>query len=170
MNQLGGKLSTIPSNSCNITQPTCFPAGCSLATGVPVSVNQVWVKDAGICGFSCNVNYSGSNCEIYNPVFSCGTSSIVDADGNSYNTVFITAANQCWMQSNLRTTKNPDGSLIAKGPTANNAVGWSDNTTKYYSCPPNTTGSGEDCSAISTKGLLYQWSAAMSGSTTEGAQ
>ena len=46
---------------------------------------------------------------IYNP-FVCGTNFVVDADGNSYETVEI--GNQCWLKENLKTTIYRDGELI----------------------------------------------------------
>jgi len=46
---------------------------------------------------------------IYNP-FVCGTNCVVDADGNSYETVEI--GNQCWFKENLKTTKYRDGEPI----------------------------------------------------------
>ena len=73
------------------------------------------------------------------------------------------------MRENLRTTKKPDGSPITKGPAAHAGGGW-DTDAGLYSCPPNTTDDGEDCAAATTYGMLYQWSAAMNGSTTSGAQ
>lgn len=100
------------------------------------------------------------------PTFTCGTS-VSDVDGNSYATVQI--GTQCWMQSNLRTTKNPDGSPITKGPATHGGGGWTTDT-RYYSCPPNASNNGEDCAAAATYGMLYQWSAAMNNSTTPGAQ
>ncbi|MCC6600364.1 MAG: fibrobacter succinogenes major paralogous domain-containing protein [Crocinitomicaceae bacterium] len=42
--------------------------------------------------------------------FTCGFSTVSDADGNSYNTIDING--QCWFQSNLRTTKYRDNSTI----------------------------------------------------------
>jgi uncharacterized protein (TIGR02145 family) len=99
--------------------------------------------------------------------FACGTSTVSDADGNSYATVQV--GTQCWMKSNLRTTKNPDGSPITKGTATHGGGGWTTDA-KQYSCPPNSSNNGEDCASATTYGMLYQWSAAMNGSTTNGAQ
>ncbi len=101
------------------------------------------------------------------PVVTCSSATISDVQGNTYNTVQI--GTQCWMKENLRTTQNPDGSPIAKGPVVHEGGGWR-NDQKFYSCPPNLAGNGEDCAAATSKGMLYQWSAAMNGSTTAGAQ
>lgn len=49
------------------SNPACSPSGCTLTIGTPSSVNQTWVKWASNCGFTCNANYSGSNCEVYTP-------------------------------------------------------------------------------------------------------
>ena len=43
--------------------------------------------------------------------FTCGTSTVKDANGNTYSTVLI--GEQCWTKSNLRTTKYADGTTIA---------------------------------------------------------
>jgi len=90
---------------------------------------------------------------------------ITDIDGNSYNTVLI--GTQRWMKENMRTTKYPDGSAITRGPTG---ATWDGNDNGYYACPPNTANNAEDCAAVSTLGYVYQWSAAMDGSITAGAQ
>ncbi len=102
--------------------------------------------------------------------WSCG-GTVDDTDGNTYSTVKI--GDQCWMGENMRTTKYPDGSSITKGPSANKIAGWNTDRS-YYSCPPNISQSGEDCAAVGGAeklGMLYQWLAAMNGSTiTAGAQ
>ena len=94
--------------------------------------------------------------------FICGTSTVDDIDGNTYNTVLI--GSQCWLKENMHTTKYPDNSAITKGPSAHGDPGWTVDLA-YYSCPPNTTNDGEDCAAPSL-GLLYQWSAAMNGAAS----
>lgn len=74
----------------------------------------------------------------------CGTDTIQDVDGNTYNTVLI--GDQCWMKTNLNVTKDPGGTAI----------------TRY--CYDDATGCG------SNYGGLYTWSTAMNGSTTAGTQ
>jgi len=59
--------------------------------------------------------------------FTCGTSSITDADGNTYNTVSI--GTQCWMGTNLKTTKYSDGTAI---PNVTNTATWGALTTGAY--------------------------------------
>ena len=67
------------------------------------------------------------------------------------------------------TTKYPGGADITKGPAANGGGGWGTDI-GLYSCPPNSTNDAEDCATAPTYGMLYQWSAAMNRSTTDGAQ
>jgi len=75
---------------------------------------------------------------------------IIDADGNSYNTVTI--GTQTWMKENLKTTKYKNGTAITNviGNTA-----WAALTTEAY-CWYN---SGTEASPvyIDTYGALYNW-------------
>jgi uncharacterized protein (TIGR02145 family) len=98
----------------------------------------------------------------------CGNDTISDIDGNVYGTVLI--GTQCWMNANLMTTRQPNGTAITRGPTG---ATWSGADNAYYAYPPNTGNTAEETLAnIQTNklGFVYQWSAAMAGSTTEGAQ
>jgi uncharacterized protein (TIGR02145 family) len=93
---------------------------------------------------------------------------VTDADTNSYNTVVI--GTQRWMATNMRTTKYPDGTAIARGPTT---ATWDGNDNAYYAYPPNVGNTAEETLAniqSENLGFVYQWSAAMNGSTTAGAQ
>jgi uncharacterized protein (TIGR02145 family) len=56
-----------------------------------------------------------------------GTPTVTDIDGNVYNTVKI--GNQCWMQSNLRTSKYRNGDSINSGLNNND---WNAATTGAY--------------------------------------
>jgi len=86
--------------------------------------------------------------------------SVTDIEGNIYKTVKI--GNQEWMAENLRTTKYSDGTAISlvannsswKNLNDNNAYCWYDN----------------DISNKEKYGALYNWAAAMNGSTIEMAQ
>jgi len=72
------------------------------------------------------------------------------SEGKEYDTVLI--GSQCWMAENL----NYDNGCSSNGWVDSTDTGWCG----YYN------GSSTD----DTYGLLYQWSAAMNGTTTEGAQ
>jgi uncharacterized protein (TIGR02145 family) len=84
------------------------------------------------------------------PPFPCGTATVADIDGNTYNTVLI--GSQCWTKENLKVTKYNDGTPIPD-ETANTA-GWAGLTTGARS---NYTGA---VSYIATYGYLYNWHAA----------
>lgn len=75
--------------------------------------------------------------------FVCGTSTVTDYDGNTYNTVLI--GNQCWMKENMRATKYSDGTSITQA-----SVSQESSTTRYYYNP----GQAENY------GYLYNWPAA----------
>ena len=88
------------------------------------------------------------------PSFTCGTSTLTDIDGNTYNTVQI--GNQCWMKENLRTTKYANGTSISQGNNTST-------TTAYWYYPNNNS------SNMSTYGLLYNWKAVMGSSSSSNA-
>jgi len=87
--------------------------------------------------------------------FTCGTSTVADIDGNSYNTVSI--GTQCWTKSNLKVTKYNDGTNIpldaTGGPTGNVGSSW-----------VVTTGArtvyGHNPAKLASYGYLYNWYAA----------
>lgn len=94
------------------------------------------------------------NLTVTAPAFTCGTSTLTDIDGNTYNTVQI--GSQCWMRENLRTTKYSNGNSISQGST-NSAV------TAYWYYPNNSSANK------STYGLLYNWKAVMRNSSSSSA-
>jgi uncharacterized protein (TIGR02145 family) len=59
--------------------------------------------------------------------FMCGTTSIADIDGNTYNTVQI--GNQCWTKSNLKVSKYRNGDNI---PTGFSNSAWQNTTSGAY--------------------------------------
>ena len=83
--------------------------------------------------------------------FTCGDDFTDTRDDNVYSTVLI--GDQCWMAENL----NHDNDC--------SSVTWVDSSDEgWCGCYDN------DSSNCDQYGLLYQWSAAMAGDTTEGAQ
>ena len=78
--------------------------------------------------------------------------SVVDVDGNVYNTVQI--GTQCWMKENLRTTHYADGTLI---PLAGSTSTISE-IMPYRYCPNG------DASNVLTMGFLYNWNSVMHNS------
>ncbi|MCK9453366.1 MAG: fibrobacter succinogenes major paralogous domain-containing protein [Bacteroidales bacterium] len=82
-------------------------------------------------------------------LFECGTSSISDIDGNTYNTVLI--GNQCWMKENLKTTRFRNGNPIAY--PGNDDDLWRNNTSGAYAWYEN------DISWKDLYGALYNWQA-----------
>lgn len=97
----------------------------------------------------------------------CGaTTSVTDIDGNTYNTVGINGASQCWMATNMMTTKYPDGTAITRGPTD---ATWNGSDNGYYAYPPNTGNTAEETMAniqANNLGFVYQWSAVMHGASS----
>lgn len=83
------------------------------------------------------------------PRFNCGVSTVVDIDGNVYNTLLL--GTQCWMKENLRTTRYPDSTLIPYSATS--------------SVPGAYWTYGPDTSVL--YGCMYNWYAAMGNPTNE---
>ncbi|MFA7702736.1 MAG: FISUMP domain-containing protein, partial [Patescibacteria group bacterium] len=107
------------------------------------------------CNGSCPDNCTGgdvcTNGTCQAPAFSCGSALIDTRDSESYATVSING--KCWMAENL----NYDNGCGSETWSNYNDVGWCG----YYNNNEVTYGD---------YGLLYQWSAAMDGTTAEGAQ
>jgi len=87
--------------------------------------------------------------------FTCGTSTVADIDGNSYNTVSI--GTQCWTKSNLKVTKYNDGTNIPLDATggATGGVGSS-----WVVTTGARTVYGHDPAKLASYGYLYNWYAA----------
>ena len=87
------------------------------------------------------------------PSFTCGTSTVSDGDGNSYQTVGI--GTQCWTKTNLKTTKYNDG--VTSIPDLNSTSTWSTATTGARTV---YGGSSPVTGYVDTYGYLYNWYAA----------
>ncbi|MCX6792969.1 MAG: prepilin-type N-terminal cleavage/methylation domain-containing protein [Candidatus Falkowbacteria bacterium] len=86
----------------------------------------------------------------------CGQATVVDIDGNSYNTVQI--GTQCWIKENLRTKTKPNGTAMT------NLV---DGSERDCISAANARGTEADCDAGYT---LYTGVVVMNGSATPGAR
>ena len=102
------------------------------------------------------------------PSFTCGTSTVPDIDGNSYNTVLIGL--QCWTVENLKVTMYNDGTAIPLNNTYTSgtvSTVWQGLTTGAYTIYGNESSTGANATNY---GFLYNWYAAKgiatSGSTT----
>ena len=98
------------------------------------------------------------------PSFTCGTSTVSDMDGNSYNTVLI--GTQCWTKENLKVTKYNDGTAIPLNNTYTSgtvSTVWQGLRTGAYTIYGNGSSTGTDASNY---GFLYNWYAAKGISST----
>jgi uncharacterized protein (TIGR02145 family) len=125
------------------------PAGAIIAsgqgtTGIMVDFGStggdVSVRSENGCG-----NSTFTNLNITTAISNCGT--IMDTDGNVYNTVTI--GSQCWMSENLKTTKYNNGDPIL---TETDHVVWSTLTTGAYCWYNNDAAAYQ-----ATYGALYNW-------------
>ncbi len=91
------------------------------------------------------------------PSFTCGVSTVQDADANVYNTVQI--GTQCWMKQNMRV-----------GTRINGATTQTNNATIEKWCYSNSDANCTSDNPNEPDGGLYQWNEAMQYSTTPGAQ
>ena len=89
------------------------------------------------------------------PVFTCGTSTVKDYDGHTYNTVQI--GNQCWMKENMRTKHYADGTSVPAGGSNTSST-----APYYYNYSSSSISLGQ-------RGYLYNWSAAMRGAASSAA-
>jgi len=101
------------------------------------------------------------------PSFTCGTSTVPDMDGNSYNTVLIGL--QCWTQTNLKVTMYNDGTAIPLNNTYTSgtvSTVWEGLRTGAYTIYGNESSSGANATNY---GFLYNWYAAVGIVTLGGA-
>ena len=100
------------------------------------------------------------------PAFTCGTSTVPDNEGNSYNTVLIGL--QCWTVENLRVTKYNDGTAISLNNTYTSgtvSTVWQGLTTGAYTIYGNESSTGANATNY---GFLYNWYAAVGIVTSMG--
>ncbi|MEI7620268.1 MAG: FISUMP domain-containing protein [Candidatus Falkowbacteria bacterium] len=155
-----------PSTAC-VGQTLTQTSNCGNNRDVAGTTPETWTPDLDtVCGTikqnsNCGNNRkttgtlvcSGSQTCLDNAcvtLYDCGTATISDADGNSYQTLLIN--DQCWTKSNLKTTKYNDGSSI-EYPLDDTS--WQSNTAGAYTWYDYNIGYKD------TYGALYNWYAAV---------
>jgi len=158
---------TVNTDLTPITHNTSGAKGISTPTDLPEGVSASWSGNVitisgtpkkpgtynytiplnGGCG---SVNATGTI--TVTPPFICGTSTILDRDGNSYNTVSINQ--RCWTKENLKVTKYNNGDVIPDETSNGNWGGLTTGARTVYSVNGDTTG------YVGTYGYLYNWFAA----------
>jgi uncharacterized protein (TIGR02145 family) len=115
--------------------------------------------------FSTNATCLGKQVSYSN---SCPTT--VTVGSNVYNTVSING--QCWMKDNLREIPSNYATVNNAAWTTNDPVDLGYWGFRNIATPNGTAGflATEPTNAGGHEGMMYQWSAAMNGSTTERAQ
>jgi len=105
---------------------------------------------------------------VVTPSFTCGTSTVADIDGNTYNTVLI--GTQCWTKENLKVTKYNDMTAIPFNNSYTSgtvSTVWQGLTDGAYTIYDNEGSSGANATNY---GFLYNGYAALGiatpGSTT----
>jgi|GEM_PF-1115393 len=171
----------------NITHATTSATGIGTPTGLPAGVSAAWSGNViTISGtptntgtFNYTIPLTGTSCSSVNatgtitvsaPPFTCGSSTVIDYDNNSYNTVSI--GTQCWTKENLRVRRYNDGTEIR----FNNSGGSGGTTSETWSVldyGAHTIYANDSLaspSKLATYGYLYNWYAAKgiatAGSTT----
>ncbi len=93
--------------------------------------------------------------EVFQDALPCpGAETILDYDGNQYNTVQI--GHQCWMKENVRSTHYADGRQMPLGTDTSSVMA-------YRYCPNNNSDN------VPTYGYLYNWPAVMDGASSSSA-
>lgn len=98
------------------------------------------------------ITLAGCKKEPNNTTGECGSTTVTDADGNTYGVVKI--GTQCWMSSNLKTTKLRNGTPI---PKVTDGWDWWHLGSAAYCDYDNAPANGN------TYGRLYNWYAVSSG-------
>ena len=95
--------------SCNSTLPCVNGLNCQINNGTPSQVNQVWVKGAAHCGFSCLEGYDGALCErgARPPVVSCA---------NAQNTLPLVTH---WSETTKRFQEGATDQMVLHNPNRN---------------------------------------------------